>query len=140
MLIPSISSSQHKWEIVSRKILTHRHIRTRRMNCNIIILFEKTGNLEYKPKWKYIMSTYISKTAKIFDLKRKQLNDKFNINLLEILIMVPHSVKATSRYWFSILLASQPWYDYPLGIQYRFFPNTLDTDFAILKTARRISQ
>ena len=55
-------------------------------------------------------------------------------------IMVPDDAKAITRSCLSKLFPSKPRGDYPLGIQYRFVPNTADTDFAISKTARRIAQ
>ena len=55
-------------------------------------------------------------------------------------IMVRDEDKALARSCFSTLFPSKPRGDYPLGIQYRFVPNTADTDFAISKTARKIAQ
>ena len=55
-------------------------------------------------------------------------------------IMVPDDTKAIARSCLAKLFPSKPRGDYPLGIQYRFVPNTADTDFAISKTARRIAQ
>ena len=55
-------------------------------------------------------------------------------------IMVPDDAKAITRSCLAKLFPSKPRGDYPLGIQYRFVPNTADTDFAISKTARRIAQ
>ena len=55
-------------------------------------------------------------------------------------ILVRDEDKALARSCFSTLFPSRPRGDYPLGIQYRFVPNTADTDFAISKTARKIAQ
>ena len=54
-------------------------------------------------------------------------------------IMVRDEDKALARSCFATLFPSRPRGDYPLGIQYRFVPNTADTDFAISKTARKIA-
>ena len=55
-------------------------------------------------------------------------------------IMVKDEDKPLARSCFSTLFPSKPRRDYPISIQYRFLPNTADTDFAISKTARKIAQ
>ena len=54
--------------------------------------------------------------------------------------MVRDEDKELVRSYFSTLFPIKPRGDYPLGIQYRFVPNTANTDFAISKTTRKISQ
>ena len=55
-------------------------------------------------------------------------------------IRVPDKVKAQSRAALSSLFPCTVRGDYPLGTQYRFVPNTADTDFAVSPKAREIAR
>ena len=55
-------------------------------------------------------------------------------------VFVPDSVKAKSRACLAKTFPSKVKGDYPLGIQYRFVPNTADTDFVVSTKAREIAR
>ena len=55
-------------------------------------------------------------------------------------VFVPDSVKAKARACLAKTFPSKVKGDYPLGIQYRFVPNTADTDFVVSTKAREIAR
>ena len=54
-------------------------------------------------------------------------------------VIVPYQDKAQARACLSKLFPSKVRGDYPLGIQFRFVPNTADTDFSVSPKARTIA-
>ena len=54
-------------------------------------------------------------------------------------VIVPYKDKAQARACLSKLFPSKVRGDYPLGIQFRFVPNTADTDFSVSPKARTIA-
>ena len=55
-------------------------------------------------------------------------------------IKVPNDMKALARSCLASAYPSKVRGDYPMGIQFRFIPNTADPDFAISPTARQIAR
>ena len=54
-------------------------------------------------------------------------------------VIVPYKDKAQARACLSKIFPSKVRGDYPLGIQFRFVPNTADTDFSVSPKARTIA-